>query len=76
MPVKRDGRGVITNADDLDVDHVVNERVLCPACGNRTFEHWPFGWDAHSAHRCTGVTGTTEAERKTVFKERYRHLFR
>ena len=75
MAVQRNVHGAIVDADDLDVNDVVSERVVCPACGDFVFEHWPFGWDAHSAHRCGGVTGATEEARKLAFKRRYRHLF-
>ena len=51
MAIQRDAQGAILNADELDVDDVANDRVLCPACADHVFEHWPFGWDAHSAHR-------------------------
>ncbi len=76
MPVQRDAEGVIVNADKLEVDDVVGDRVLCPACGDKVFEKWPFGWDEHSAHQCGGINGASEQERKDAFKERYRHLFR
>jgi len=76
MPAQRNASGVITNADDLTVDDVVGERVLCPACGDKVFEQWPFGWDAHAATQCGGTAGTTEVARKATFKERYGHLFR
>lgn len=76
MPVQRDVAGVITNADDLTVDDVVGDRVLCPACGNHVFAEWPFGWDAHSATVCPAVNGATEKVRKDDFKERFGHLFR
>ena len=76
MPIKRDVDGVIINADSLNIDDVANERVLCPACGDHIFKKWPEGWDAHSAHRCNGITGATEAARKEAYKTRYRHLFR
>jgi len=76
MPVQRNADGVIVNADDLTVDDVVLDRVLCPACGDKIFERWSLGWDAHSAHQCDGVAGATEEDRKDAFKERFRHLFR
>jgi hypothetical protein len=76
MKIKRDGRGVILNANELTVDDVVNNRVLCPACGSHVFERWPLGWDAHAAHRCSGVNNSTPEDRKTEFKQRYIHLFR
>ena len=76
MPVERNFDGVIVNADDLTVGDVVGERVLCPACGNKVFEHWPLGWDAHSAHQCGALAGATEQARKDAFKERFGHLFR
>jgi hypothetical protein len=76
MPVQRDAGGVIVNADELTVDDVVGNRVRCPACGNKIFKHWPFGWDAHSAHRCAGLSGATVKDRKKAFKEMFSHLFR
>ena len=76
MRVQRNANGVIVNADGLTADHVVGERVLCPACGDKVFEHWPFGWDAHSASRCDGIAGVTDRDRKSTFKKRFRHLFR
>jgi hypothetical protein len=76
MAVMRDTRGVIVNADNLNADDVANERVLCPACRNHVFVQWPLGWDAHSAHRCIGISGVTQEQRKAKFKARYRHLFR
>lgn len=48
----------------------------CPACGAKRFKRWPFGWDAHAAHACTGLSATDPAERKREFKKRFRHLFR
>ena len=76
MSVQRNADGVIVNTDALTVADVVGNRVLCPACGDKIFEPWPFGWDAHSAHRCDGIAGATEQARKDAFKERFGHLFR
>jgi hypothetical protein len=75
-PVARSPDGVILNAKDLTADDLVQQRVLCPACGEKTFAMWPEGWDSHAAHRCTGVRGTTPEERKAAFKGEYDHLFR
>jgi hypothetical protein len=30
---------------------------LCPACHQKRFARWPWGWDAHAAHACTGIEG-------------------
>lgn len=56
------------------VANPVHQRT-CPACGMFVFKRWPFGWDAHSAHRCTGVEGTNPEERKAEFRQRFGHLF-
>lgn len=75
-PVERSADGVIVNAAELTADDLVNERVLCPACGGMTFAQWPNGWDAHASHRCPGMGGATAAARKADFKKRFGHLFR
>lgn len=48
---------------------------LCPACKAKTFKRWPWGWDAHAAHTCTGISGSDPEERKREFKERFGQLF-
>lgn len=67
---------VIVDVAGLDAGDVVMKRVLCPACGEKVFDMWPLGWDAHSAHSCPGVEGDTEEERKADFRSRFAHLFR
>ena len=67
--------GTIKNADELTANEVANQKVLCPACQDMTFEKWPLGWDAHAAFQCSGLVGRHE-QRKASFKRRYRHLFR
>ncbi|MEO7963495.1 MAG: Swt1 family HEPN domain-containing protein [Gemmatimonadaceae bacterium] len=74
--VRRDGSGVILNANELNAVDVVNHRVLCPACGKKIFERWPSGWDAHSGTKCNADLGASPEARKSAFKERYRFLFR
>ncbi len=76
MPIQRDTDGVIINANALNADDVAHKRVLCPACRAHVFELWPEGWDAHAWHKCSGVANITKADRKKVFKARYRYLFR
>jgi hypothetical protein len=44
---------------------------LCPACQKKRFSRWPWGWDSHAAHACTGITGDTPEERKRVYRERH-----
>lgn len=44
---------------------------LCPACKQKRFARWPWGWDGHAAHNCTGITGDTPEERKRAYRERY-----
>jgi hypothetical protein len=75
-PVERSPDGVILNALELTPDDLAHQRVLCPACTEKTFAMWPEGWDAHAAHRCAGVQGETQAARKAWFKRQYGHLFR
>ena len=26
--------------------------MLCPACNQKEFKRWPWGWDGHAAHTC------------------------
>lgn len=49
----------------------VGRERLCPACQQKTFARWPWGWDGHAAHGCSGVTGDTPEERKRAYRERY-----
>lgn len=49
--------------------------VLCPGCNSHEFRRWPWGWDAHAAHRCTGLTSTGSEERKAEFKRRFGDRF-
>jgi hypothetical protein len=67
---------VIVNANALRADEVAQRRVRCPGCDEKVFVSWPEGWDAHAAHRCGGLAGGTEEERKVEFKRRFAHLFR
>ena len=77
MTPKRAPDGTITNASELTVNEVAMQSVLCPSCGIRIFNKWPLGWDGHAASpHCTGLTATSEKERKTEFKTRNAHLFR
>ena len=75
-PVKRNKDGVIINAEELTVQDVVQQKVLCPACQEKVFEKWPLGWDAHAAFVCPGIPSDTPANRKLCFKERFPQLFR
>ncbi|WP_100656993.1 DUF429 domain-containing protein [Alteromonas flava] len=43
----------------------------CPACHQHEFKRWPFGWDSHAAHRCTGLKEVDPQERKKEFKRRF-----
>lgn len=52
------------------VSNAENKRS-CPACHQHEFKRWPFGWDAHAAHRCTGLTEVEPEERKKEFKRRF-----
>ena len=39
MTVRRTSDGVIINANELSVDEVVGDRVLCPACHDKVFRY-------------------------------------
>lgn len=53
-----------------------SESLLCPACSAHTFQRWPWGWDAHAAHRCAGLSTQDPTERKAEYRKRFSHLFR
>ena len=44
---------------------------ICPACGLHKFKRWPWGWDAHAAHKCAGLTGKDPESRKQEFKVKF-----
>lgn len=48
-----------------------DHQKVCPACKAFTFKRWPFGWDAHAAHRCAGLPKGEPETRKAMFKARY-----
>lgn len=50
-----------------DTDH----QRSCPACNKHIFKRWPFGWDAHATHRCTGLTEVEPEARKKEFRKLY-----
>jgi predicted nuclease with RNAse H fold len=45
--------------------------TVCPACNTFKFKMWPVGWDAHAAHKCTGIIGNDPEKRKRLFKQQY-----
>ena len=47
----------------------------CPACGSKEFKRWPWGWDAHAADSCTGLSATEPEERKLEFRRRFAEYF-
>ncbi len=65
----------IINAAMLKAEDVATKRVRCPACGEKVFAMWPEGWDAHAAHKCSGLTSTAKEDRKREFKSALGHLF-
>ena len=71
-----DDSGAILNAAVLHDSQVAGKRVRCPGCGVKVFEKWPEGWDAHAAHKCDGLEGRSEAEKKSEFKATFRRLCR
>jgi hypothetical protein len=66
---------VIRNFAGLASRDVARRRVICPACGQKLFESWPAGWDAHAAHACSALKSVGARTRKEEFKRRFRHLF-
>lgn len=48
-----------------------NHQSSCPACHQHLFKRWPFGWDAHAAYKCAGLTETNSEARKEEFKKRF-----
>ncbi|GJG87331.1 hypothetical protein tb265_25120 [Gemmatimonadetes bacterium T265] len=70
--------GAIVNADELAVDDVAMQRVVCPACHAKVFAEWPAGWDAHAASptACPGLDAVGEHARKDEYRARFGHLFR
>lgn len=74
---RRDGAGVIGNAEELVADDVAMQRVRCPACQVKVFEEWSAGWDAHAASsECSGLRDAGPVDRKAEFRRRYCYLFR
>jgi hypothetical protein len=49
----------------------VGHKRSCPACHQHEFKRWPFGWDAHAAHKCTGLLEGEPEARKKEFKRRF-----
>lgn len=47
----------------------------CPACGFK-FKRWPFGWDSHAVHTCTGLRSKEAGGRKAEYKRRFKRLFK
>ena len=72
-PVK-DSDGFILNTGVLRVGQVTRKKVVCPACGEKAFVKWPYGWDGH-AERCKGLETTGHANRKVEFKAAFSRLF-
>jgi len=54
-----------------DRSEIGNHARWCPACSRKLFTRWPWGWDGHAAHACTGVVGATPDERRRIYRERY-----
>jgi hypothetical protein len=52
------------------VSNTAHQRA-CPACNQHLFKRWPFGWDAHAAHKCTGLIEGEPEARKKEFKRRF-----
>lgn len=43
----------------------------CPACHQHLFKRWPFGWDAHAAHKCKGLKEIEPEARKAEYKRQF-----
>tara|TARA_X000001388_G_scaffold29591_1_gene21027 strand:- start:9986 stop:10990 length:1005 start_codon:yes stop_codon:yes gene_type:complete len=49
----------------------IARQQACPACNQHLFKRWPLGWDAHAAHKCTGLIEGEPEARKKEFKRRF-----
>jgi hypothetical protein len=58
-------KGVLTGIESGD------QSKTCPACGLHNFKRWPWGWDAHAAHKCTGLVSKSPETRKHEFKAKF-----
>jgi hypothetical protein len=68
---KSDGeRNSVRHSKTAEIEDTQRAR-LCPACGSKLFKRWPWGWDAHAAFRCPGVSGATPEGRKNSYRQRY-----
>lgn len=76
MVVEADAMEAVHVDDRTTLGDVIGNRVCCPACEEHVFLRWPLGWDAHAHHRCSNLAEIAECDRKSVFKARFRHLFR
>ena len=54
---------------------LTNATLVCPACGKHPFKRWPWGWDAHAAHKCPGLKETEPDARKVEFRQRFADYF-
>jgi predicted nuclease with RNAse H fold len=70
------GRGIepIRDASAGEYAQLRGKRVMCPACAQHEFANWPWGWDAHAAHVCAGIDGTSPSLRKDAYRTRFAHL--
>lgn len=75
MKPVRNRAGVILNTAVLRDTQIVGEPVLCPGCGEKTFDRWPDGWEEHAARRCAALESTDAAERRAEYRSRFRNLF-
>jgi hypothetical protein len=65
-PVREPAKANISTSNKVD-----DLGKICPACGLHNFKRWPSGWDAHAAHKCTGLVGKSLETRKQEFKEKF-----
>lgn len=49
--------------------------LVCPACGKHSFKRWPWGWDRHAAHKCSGLSAAEPEARKSEFRQRFADHF-
>jgi len=52
------------------------KECVCPACKTKIFKRCPWGWDAHAAYKCSGLTETDPEARKNEFRMRFPDFFR
>ncbi|MBD3586232.1 DUF429 domain-containing protein [Salinimonas sp. HHU 13199] len=72
-PIRRPAAHIRTTFQPKTIEQAsaTSHQRPCPACHQHLFKRWPFGWDAHAAHKCKGLKEAEPEARKTEFKRRF-----